>query len=680
MDVPGVVSRLKVGPDRHPTLFPTRHFGAGEVGRELKSSSHQPFSESPLLSLEFGPGQSIESDRSRLPLNVVRSEAGEVRIYGWPIASGGSSFGKSPVEHLARRLPSDKAISFAYHGPFYAVWKDSDGLHLFASSSTPGFFFKRVGDCTKIVSCDVGLKSIAGTAIDVDALGLWLLGNINVDPFRTLWHDVVRVPGMCRAVIEGDGSVRISADVIPRRKIGHRNDELGQALEQAAEAVVVLAEVSGGDEPIFLVSSGIDGLVPVIASARVGLRRVRLVSAVSGYDRLLCDSLRAQLGEFLTDNSDVVWLHAGPITRPEAFSGAEQPSIELARCGVKSNVLDQGYKLLRIRGVLDEVAYSGVVVTGYGVDESLIWRRQMGSAYSSVHSATPAGVIDSVISKLRFLARLIRSSVRIEQFFLSVFDSGKMSSGLSHDLRKLHDTLRLQQLRLVQQAVAASITWDGGRFQCKEGLDSLGYGVLRDRRVRATARYLIANSAHQFRLSNFFGGAGRISYQFWDSAPVLVYLANRRRRLHLVPKGELFTYLRRLGFAYGRISRQCLTDYRGFGSGKASSRPTFWLPRSLLQIGALARSAVVRVSRRVAASAAPSSAQRVGGTESHPQGEVLRGARRWAETTPIRSTYVEIAAAALARADERGFAEGHLELNALQLALILDDGDSISPD
>jgi hypothetical protein len=642
------------------------------MNAEAISYSHA----SPLFTLRVSTDGRIVSTAGRAPSTTISTPGTAVQIFGWPIADDSEMSFDEGLAVLGDVLPRNLEALFAFHGPFFAAWESDDGTHLVSSPATPGVFIKREQDAGfSVYSCDAGMRAAAGSNPNLDALGLWLLGNINVDPFRTLSEDVIRSPGMCQTVFKRNGGVSLSAIRIPRVAPLDESAFFG-AIEATAASIDVIAREADFPSTIFLVSSGIDGLVPALAYAKATEKIPHIVSSVTGYNANLKVALERELMRFLSSApSGSFWENATQELRNGNPKGDPLLPFSLARQGAKSNVLLPNYKLVNVRRRLHDDDITGIIVNGYGIDESLLWKRPFGSAYSSVYSATFAGAIDFALSRLWFLLRFAAALFRPSSTTAYLFDSEKMHAGLSWTERQWHREIRRRQINLAYLSVIAGIDWSKGSLAVTCDLRVSRWQLIADRQLRATIRYLIANSAHQFRFGTLFSSEGRLSYQPWDSGPMLVAFANRRRTIDAIPKSVLFRYARRVGFPYGAITRNAIRESRGHRTLDGMVPATLVIPRSVLRFGLKVFKRFQHLAGQLRSSSTPvqswewSPRDELGGAVASP----LNSAMQWAHRRRTQSRYHERIATALEMANRRGSPKGHLELNALQLAMILGD-------
>jgi len=442
--------------------------------------------------------------------------------------------------HLTQTLRNGdiNASLFDYFGEFYIVREGGVGVEIITSSSTHGFYFVERGD-DYVVSTDLNVCAKNKAKARIDECFLYVVQNINLDPFHTLYEGVNHVPGLCSARF-GKFNASISSIPIPIQE------------ESSAIALPKIIDDFGRqsqkiyENPVFAVSAGIDGVL-LAAAHGIHNKKLRLVNGYqSEYEKGVIDRFSNRVMGLGVDVES--WFFSDSSYSDKFTDFYKKP--------VKSNWIAEGYKLRCIdNGVQSWQEYT-TVVNGYGIDESYEWFRPMGVAYTSVDADSLFYSIDYLLSRQYYWLRELCAKGR---GLSQVFETSKIyvsSAAELFGLKDVYNEMILNRLaRILKVASGDSYNYS---LDEKSSDDTLSSFSDMSATERFLAHYYFANSTHLMRFSNIFSNPVVGSSQPWEFMPFVKAFANLEKndRSYFRPKKLLFDYLEDNGLSYVEILKE----------------------------------------------------------------------------------------------------------------------------
>lgn len=446
----------------------------------------------------------------------------------------------SAEELLMQGLKADDISSslFDYFGEFYVVRVGDVCVEIIASSSTHGFYFVDRGD-DYVVSTELNECAKHKGEARIEECFLYVVQNINLDPFHTLYEGVNHVPGLCSARF-GKFNASISSIPIPIQE------------ESSAIALPKIIDDFGRqsqkiyENPVFAVSAGIDGVL-LAAAHGIHNKKLRLVNGYqSEYEKGVIDRFSNRVMGLGVDVES--WFFSDSSYSDKFTDFYKKP--------VKSNWIAEGYKLRCIdNGVQSWQEYT-TIVNGYGIDESYEWFRPMGVAYTSVDADSLFYSIDYFLSRQYYRLRELCAKGR---GLTQVFETSKIYVSSAAELFGLKDVYNEMILNRLARILKVA-SGDSYNYSLDEKLsdDTLSLFTDMSATERFLAHYYFANSAHLTRFSNIFSNPVVGSSQPWEFMPFVKALANLENndRSYFRPKKLLFDYLEDNGLSYVDILKE----------------------------------------------------------------------------------------------------------------------------
>jgi len=447
---------------------------------------------------------------------------------------------------------------FDYFGEFCVVNIKDGCIEIITTSATHGFYFVDL-EFEYSLSNDFSLCANSKFKVNVEQCFLYVVQNINLDPFHTFYEEVKHVPGLCLAKFDSQG-VSVSSLHIPICKQVNK-DEILEKIDCFGMQSKYLYK-----NPVFSVSGGIDGISLAVA---YGIHNNN-INLINGYE---AEYERTLINEFANSLSR---LGVSVGSRFGIDQSYNENFITFYGKIIKSNWIAPKYKLRCVDNEVKSWIEHSTVINGYGVDESYEWFRPMGLAYSTVNAGGVMFNVDYFLSKVHYKFKILTFKIH---GLSQVFETSKIYAGNAadlFDLKSIYNEMLLNRISRVLKVASGGVY--NYSLDVNSEIDVFHVYSNMNATEKFIARYYFANTVHLIRFDNIYSNPRVESSQPWEFMPFVKLFANLKDsdKSLFYPKQALFDYM--------KIKRISYIDILKITRNNCFSFPASRFKRSLLYV------------------------------------------------------------------------------------------------